>query len=203
MIDNRGLVSAQWTDLPSVGDGVVDAVAADSITDLEADFRSSLVGVEVYFNGDNAATWPILAHAHHGTTLTLGRHRPATRRGGRRRATPAVTSSTASAFAARRRCATSDAVTCSAEPAAVEPGSTWYADYQPPMLSMPDLEILEGSGEETLLRVTATLSRPAEENASFTWTAVGETATVGEDFVAATGTLSIRMAAARRGSRSD
>ncbi len=188
-IDNRGLFSAHWTDLPSVGEGIVDAVAVDNITDLEADFRSSLVGVEVYFNGDDAASWPILEHAHHGSTLTLDvTGHPFAAGVGDSYAGRYVFDRLTVRGAAKAR--TSDAVTLG-EPAAVEPGATWYADYSPPLLSIPDLEILEGSGEETLLRMTATLSRPAEENASFTWTAVGETATDGEDFVAATGMLAI------------
>ncbi len=189
VIDNRGLVSTHWTELPSVGEGVVDEVAADSITDLEADFRSSLVGVEVYFDGDANATWPIMAHAHHGATLTLDV------------ASLPLAASVGESYAGRyafdrfsvrgaAKARVADAVAL-AEPAAVEPGAVWVADYEAPVLSIPDREILEGSGNETLIHLTATLSRPAEENATFTYTAVGETATAGEDFVAGTGTLTI------------
>ena len=189
VIDNRGLVSTQWTELPGVGHGVVDALAGDSITDLEADFRSSLVGVEIYFNGDTGATWPIVAHAHHGATLTLDvADLPLSVNVGDDYAGRYVFDRVTVRGAAKAR--TSDALNVS-EPAVVEPGSTWYADYQLPVLSMADLEILEGSGEETVLRVTATLSRPAEESAFFTWAAVGETATVGEDFAAASGTIAV------------
>ena len=189
LIDNRGLVSAHWTELPSVGEGVVDAVAADSITDLEADFRSSLVGVEVYFNGDADATWPILAHAHHGATLTLDvADLPLAATIGDSYAGRYVFDRVSVRGAAKARVV--DAVAL-AEPAMVEPGAVWVADYEAPVLSIPDLEILEGSGEETLIHLPATLSRPAEENATFTYTAVGETATAGEDFVAVTGTITI------------
>ncbi len=189
VIDNHGLVSAHWTELPSVGEGVVDALAADSITDLEADFRASLVGVEVYFNGDDGATWPIVAHAHHGSTLTLDvAGLPLAASVGDSYAGRYVFDRVDIRGAAKARAV--DAVTL-AEPAAVEPGSVWVAAYEPPVLSIPDLEILEGTREETLIRLTATLSRPAEENATFTWTAVGESASAGEDFVAASGTLTI------------
>ncbi len=189
VIDNRGLVSVHWTDLTSVGEGIVDAVATDSITDLEADFRSSLIGVEVYFNGDNAASWPILAHAHHGASLTLDvAGLPLAASVGDSYAGRYVFDRVSVRGAAKARVV--DAVTL-AEPAAVEPGAVWVADYEPPVLAFPDLEILEGSGDETLIYLTATLSRPAEENATFTYTAVGETATAGEDFVAGTGTLTI------------
>ncbi|MEO8196126.1 MAG: carboxypeptidase regulatory-like domain-containing protein [Thermoanaerobaculia bacterium] len=189
VIDNRGLVSTQWTELRSVGEGIVDEVAADSITDLEADFRSSLVGIEVYFNGDTGTTWPVVAHAHHGSTLTLDvASLPLAAAVGDSYAGRYLLDRVTVRGAAKARVV--DAVVL-AEPATVEPGATWSADYVPPLLSLPDVELVEGSDGETLVHLTATLSRPAEENAAFTYTAVGETATVGEDFVAATGTLTI------------
>jgi hypothetical protein len=73
IIDNgdQGNFSSQVTALLTVGAGFVDAVSADSITDLDADFVHSLAGVEVGFNGDSSELWPISAHDHHGQTLTF------------------------------------------------------------------------------------------------------------------------------------
>ncbi|MEO7975278.1 MAG: Calx-beta domain-containing protein, partial [Thermoanaerobaculia bacterium] len=189
VVDNRGLVSAQWTELPAVGEGIVDSVTADSLTDVEADFRSSLVGVELQVNGDPGLTWPIAAHAHHGQTLTVDvSGHPFTGQAGDVYSGLYRFDRVRVLGAAKVR--TRDAVALG-EPAAVEAGSTWSPAYLPPAMSIPELELLEGSGGETLVNLHATLERPAEENARFTFTATGESAVAGEDFIAATGSLAI------------
>lgn len=71
IVDNGGSVAAQPTELLAVGEGTVTAVGADSITDDAADFRHSLAGMRVAFNGDLASEWVITGTAHHGQTLEL------------------------------------------------------------------------------------------------------------------------------------
>ncbi|HEX6904370.1 MAG TPA: carboxypeptidase regulatory-like domain-containing protein [Thermoanaerobaculia bacterium] len=71
ILDNGGVASPHYTELMTVGRGVVDAVATDGFTDNEADFRHFLGAAEVAFNGDLNTLYPILNHTHHGTSLTL------------------------------------------------------------------------------------------------------------------------------------
>lgn len=69
--DGGGQTVDQFTELPAVGRGVIDAVGPDSLTDASASFRHTLVGVEVALNDALATTWPITAHAHLGQSLSL------------------------------------------------------------------------------------------------------------------------------------
>ena len=71
ILDNGGLDTAQPTELLSAGPGVIDALDAASITDDQASFLHDLTGLEVFFNGDRSALWPITGHAHRGQTLSL------------------------------------------------------------------------------------------------------------------------------------
>ncbi len=71
IVDNRGIDSTQMTELPALGAGIVDAVTATSVTDNEGDFAHTLVGLDVFFNGNSAELWNVTGHAHHGTTLDL------------------------------------------------------------------------------------------------------------------------------------
>ncbi|MCH9646794.1 MAG: carboxypeptidase regulatory-like domain-containing protein [Deltaproteobacteria bacterium] len=71
ILDNNDIASISPTVVPTVGSGIVDAVAVDSMTDLDASFRHSLVGSEVAFNFDYSDLWRISSHAHEGDTLTL------------------------------------------------------------------------------------------------------------------------------------
>jgi len=77
-IDNRGLVSDQLTEILGVGYGVVDALTANGFTDADAEFFHSLVGVEVAFDDNLAALWPIIGHAHRGQSLELDTAQPLT-----------------------------------------------------------------------------------------------------------------------------
>ncbi len=71
IVDNGTSTSTQPTELLAVGEGTVTAVGTDSITDAAADFRHSLAGARVVFNGDVTAEWVIAGNDHHGQTLTL------------------------------------------------------------------------------------------------------------------------------------
>ena len=71
ILDNGGLDTAQPTELLSAGPGTIDAVTPSSITDDQADFTHDLAGLEIFFNGDRSALWPITGHAHRGQTLSL------------------------------------------------------------------------------------------------------------------------------------
>ncbi|MEM8962621.1 MAG: Ig-like domain-containing protein, partial [Acidobacteriota bacterium] len=71
IVDNLGRTSDQYTLLPKVGSGTVSTVETEAITDTRADFRHSLVGAEVAFNGDLTNLWPIASHDHHGQRLVL------------------------------------------------------------------------------------------------------------------------------------
>ena len=71
VIDNAGIASSQYTELLSVGAGTVTAVAATSFTDSQADFHHDLSGIDVVFNGNLGAIYPIVSHVHHGQTLNL------------------------------------------------------------------------------------------------------------------------------------
>ncbi|MCG8461314.1 MAG: hypothetical protein MI919_33935, partial [Holophagales bacterium] len=73
---DHGVVSSQLVELPSVGAGVIDTVDSDAVTpdgftDLEADFTSSLAGLEVEVAANPARRWTITDHAHHGQRLDL------------------------------------------------------------------------------------------------------------------------------------
>ncbi len=71
IIDNGGLVSDQTTELLAAGPGTVDGVGPSSITDDQAEFIHDLTGLEIFFDGDRSALWPITGHAHRGRTLNL------------------------------------------------------------------------------------------------------------------------------------
>ncbi|HYL05490.1 MAG TPA: Ig-like domain-containing protein, partial [Thermoanaerobaculia bacterium] len=71
IIDNGGLASSQYTELLAVGAGTVGTVGSNSFTDSLADFHHDLSGIDVLFNGNAAAPYPIVANAHHGQSLTL------------------------------------------------------------------------------------------------------------------------------------
>ncbi len=70
--DNQNAaVSQRATALPSVGAGFVDAVTPTSITDDQATFSPSLVGISVSFNDDLTQLWPITDAPYQSHTLTL------------------------------------------------------------------------------------------------------------------------------------
>jgi hypothetical protein len=188
-IDNRGLASEQWTELLSVGSGIVDSATADSVTDLEADFRFSLTGLDVFFDGDESESWTILSNAPHGQSLQLaveGHPHPATvgsAYSGRLVLDRLTVEGSARAFVEDR--------VSTAEVATVDAGSRWIPEYQPPALTLSDVEILEGTGASTIVHLTAKLSRPADEEARFHLATIGGTATAGVDFAPAEATAVI------------
>jgi hypothetical protein len=189
VLDNGGLASAQWTELPAVGAGVVDAATADSITDLEASFRHDLRGIEVYFGGSIAETWPVAAHEHRGSTLTLGvdgHPHPAvagTVYEGLRRFDRVRVRGAARAFAGDRIEAT--------EPAEVEPGAQWLPSYRPPRLSIESAEVLEPVSGASWLRLRLSLDRPASEAVAVALEALDQSAIEGFDYELITTAASI------------
>ncbi|MFN7941176.1 MAG: carboxypeptidase regulatory-like domain-containing protein [Thermoanaerobaculia bacterium] len=188
-IDNRDLASEQWTELLSIGSGVVDSASADSVTDLEADFRFSLAGLDVLFDGDDSDSWTVLGNAPHGQSLQLaveGHPHPATVGSvysGRLVLDRLTVRGSARAFVEDR--------VSTSESATVESGSRWIPEYQPPALTLADVEVLEGTGESTVIHLTARLSRAADEEARFHFATVGGTATAGVDFTPAEATAVI------------
>ncbi|MEO8277245.1 MAG: carboxypeptidase regulatory-like domain-containing protein, partial [Thermoanaerobaculia bacterium] len=189
IIDNHGLLSDQWTELPSVGLGIVDSVDPSGFTDFEADFRSSLVGADVYFNSSDLASWPILQHAHHGTRLGLDvdGHSLTLQAGatyaGLWRWDRLIVGGLARALTRDRFRIGS--------PEVVETGSRWIPEYRPPLVVTSDVEVLEGTAGQSLVKISFNLSRPADETVNFSFAAVGETATANEDFMPETGTVTI------------
>ncbi len=189
ILDNGGLASAQWTELPAVGTGVVDAATVDSITDVEAVFRHDLAGIEVFFDGSTTDTWPVAAHEHRGSTLTLdvdGHPHPATVGTvyeGLQRFDRIVVRGAARAFVGDR--------IETGEPAEIEPGAQWLTSYRPPGLSIEDAEVTEPGTGVTWLRLRLTLDRPASEPVTIGLSAVDATATLGLDYTLPSSTVII------------
>lgn len=189
ILDNGDLASAQWTELPAVGTGVVDAATAVSITDVEAVFRHDLTGVEVLFDGSTAETWPIAAHEHLGSTLTLdvdGHPHPATVGTvyeGLQRFDRVVVRGAARGFVGDR--------VESGDPAEVEAGSQWLTSYRPPRLSVDDAQVIEPVSGVTWLRLRLALDRPASEAVAIQLEALDQSAIQGFDYELATTSLSI------------
>lgn len=189
ILDNGGVASAQWTELPAVGTGVVDAATADSITDLEASFRHDLRGIEVFFDGSSAETWPVADHEHRGSTLTLdvdGHPHPAvagTAYEGLQRFDRVTVRGGARAFVGDR--------IETAEPAEVEPGAQWLTSYRPPRLSIADAEVLEPTTGVRWLRLGLALDRPASEAVTIALEALDQSALQGFDYELVTTTASI------------
>jgi hypothetical protein len=129
ILDNAGLDSTQPTELLAVGSGVVDGVALSYVTDDDADFIHDLTGIEVFFNGDTTALWPITGHDHHGQTLQLDT------------STDALTALVGDTYEGLYRFdrvivrGGAEAITRSrvqsASPPEIDASSSWVSDYQP------------------------------------------------------------------------
>lgn len=189
ILDNGGLASAHWTELPAVGAGVVDSATPETITDTDAVFRYDLRGIEVLFDGDFTETWVVADHAHRGSTLTLevdGQPHPAvpgTLYEGLQRFDRIFVRGAARAFVGDR--------IESAEPAEIEPGAQWLTTYRPPRLSIEDAEVTEPEAGVTWLRLRLALDRPASEAVTIALSALDATATLGLDYTLPSSTVVI------------
>ena len=137
ILDNGGLVSDQRTELLSAGPGTVDAVGVSSITDDQAAYISDLTGVEIFFNGDRSALWPVTSHAHRGQVLNLDTSGQAL--------SASVGDSYESLYRFDRVIVRggAQAVTRSAvesPPPEVETGSSWTVEHQPSLVVTSPVE---------------------------------------------------------------
>ncbi|MCB1036570.1 MAG: hypothetical protein KDD47_22285, partial [Acidobacteria bacterium] len=71
IVDNGGNATSQLTELPGFLPGILDAVGADSVTDLEASFVHGLSGTRLFFDGNSLDRWPVTGNAHRGDSLSL------------------------------------------------------------------------------------------------------------------------------------
>jgi hypothetical protein len=69
-VDNEGLVSTAWTELPAVGTGVVDVAETARITDQDVTFPWSVIGREIRFDG-TGLRWPVTGQSSDGHALDL------------------------------------------------------------------------------------------------------------------------------------
>lgn len=70
IVDNEGLVSTGWTELPAVGSGTVEIVETSRVTDLDLTFPWSVIGREVIFDG-TGPRWPVTGQSADRKALDL------------------------------------------------------------------------------------------------------------------------------------